>query len=69
MGNGDYNQQVNNDNHVKEDLFEAIIGAVTIDCNYDLKTIEKVVKNLIDFNTYFDHYHQQTVNYISLVNE
>lgn len=69
MSNGDYNQQVNNDDHVKEDLFEAIIGAVTIDCNYDLKTIEKVVKNLIDFNTYFDHYHQQTVNYISLVNE
>lgn len=69
MGNGDYNQQVNNNDDVKEDLFEAIIGAVTIDCNYDLKTIEKVVKNLIDFNAYFEHYHQQTINYISLVNE
>lgn len=69
MGHGDLLQNVNNQPSVKEDLFEAFIGAVTIDCNYDLTIIEKVIKNLINFDDYFKNYHVQNVDYLSIIKE
>ena len=33
MGHGDIIQNIGAENSVKEDLFEAILGAIAIDCN------------------------------------
>lgn len=69
MSHGDLLQNVNNQPSVKEDLFEAFIGAVTIDCNYDLTIIEKVIKRLINFDDYFNNYHAKNVDYLSIIKE
>ena len=69
MGKGDIDQNIQNQDSVKEDLFEAIIGAVTVDSNYNFKTITDVVKNMIDFEEYFDTFDNDPKNYISKVQE
>ena len=69
MGHGDSLQKINDQPSVKEDLFEAFIGSITIDCDYNLTTIEKVIKKLIDFDEYFNHYHTQNVDYLSIIKE
>lgn len=43
MSKSDIMQNVQCEDSVKEDLFEAIIGAVTIDCNWDMPTITDVI--------------------------
>ena len=53
MGKGDRSQNIQDQDSVKEDLFEAIIGAVAIDCDYNMDTITDVVKTMIDFDAYF----------------
>ena len=54
MGKSDIHNKVEEQASVKEDLFEAIIGAVAVDCNYDMDIICKVVGKLIDFEAYFN---------------
>lgn len=54
MGKSDIHNGVDKQASVKEDLFEAIIGAVTLDCDYNMDTICTVVSKLIDFESYFD---------------
>ncbi len=54
MGHGDKKNNVNEEDSVKEDLFEAIVGAVTIDSDWDFDEIEDAVKMMIDFNAYFN---------------
>ena len=39
MGKGDIQNNINQEDSVKEDLFEAIIGAVVLDCNWDMKIL------------------------------
>lgn len=53
MGKGDIEQNVQNSTAVKEDLFEAIIGAVAVDCDYDMQIICEVTSRMIDFDGYF----------------
>jgi ribonuclease-3 len=53
LGKGDIKQNVQDEDSVKEDLFEAIVGAVAIDSNWNLDDIEEVVKMMLDFNDYF----------------
>lgn len=47
MGNSDIKNGVVNEPSVKEDLFEAIIGAVTLDCGWDLNKIQSVVEAML----------------------
>ncbi len=47
LGKGDIKIDVKDDNSVKEDLFEAIIGAVALDCKWNYATIVKVVKKML----------------------
>ena len=37
MGHGDVQQNLNEEKSVKEDLFEAILGAIAIDCNWNME--------------------------------
>lgn len=43
MGKGDIEQNLYENDSVKEDLFEAILGAIAIDSNYDIGKLEQAV--------------------------
>lgn len=55
MGKGDFAQRVNEQESVKEDLFEAIIGAVALDSNWDLDIITEVVETMLDIDSFFNN--------------
>ena len=48
MGQGDINNNINETDSVKEDLFEAILGAVAIDCQWNMEVLEKVLFSMYD---------------------
>ena len=50
MGKGDRKKHVERSNSTKEDLFEAIIGAVTLDSSWDINRIQKTVKHMIEID-------------------
>ena len=47
MGKSDIKNGVGDEPSVKEDLFEAIIGAVTLDCGWDFNIIQSVVEAML----------------------
>lgn len=47
MGKGDIQKEVQNSHSVNEDLFEAIVGAVAVDSNWDLKVLETVCATML----------------------
>ena len=47
MGKGDVERHVEEQDSVKEDLFEAIIGAVTLDSNWNIGILERVVEHML----------------------
>ena len=47
LGNSDRKNKVGESSSVKEDLFEAIIGAVAVDCNWDWKQIYSVCRGML----------------------
>lgn len=55
MGRSDREREVNKNASVQEDLFEAILGAVALDSNWDLEAIERVVDSLIDCESFFEN--------------
>lgn len=67
MGKGDINSDAQEQDSVKEDLFEAIIGAVAIDSDWDMDAITDVVKTMIDFDAYFENEHDD--DYVRLLQE
>lgn len=69
MGQGDIKQNRQNDTSVKEDLFEAIVGAVAIDSDWDMEILTEVVENMIDFDAYFDNDIEDSQNFVGLVQE
>lgn len=69
MGNSDINNNVCAQDSVKEDLFEAIIGAVALDCEWDLDELTSVVETMIDFDSYFENDFETGTNYVGMVQE
>lgn len=69
MGNSDINNNVCNQDSVKEDLFEAIIGAVALDCEWDLDVLTNVVETMIDFDSYFENDFETGTNYVGMIQE
>lgn len=64
MGNSDISNHVDEKDSVKEDLFEAIIGAVTLDCNWDMKVVKQVVEQMLE-----PDFEADDENYIQLLQE
>ena len=61
LGKGERKNKIYNNTSVKEDLFEAIIGAVALDSDWDIETLEEVVDRMLDPYSYIsddieDHY-------------
>ncbi len=50
MGKGDIEQGLDENDSVKEDLFEAILGAIALDSNYDISVLEQAVDVMLDPN-------------------
>lgn len=71
MGKGDRKNNVQDDDKVKEDLFEAIIGAVAIDSDYDLDELEEVVGLMLNLEYYLanDFDEDDGENYVALIQQ
>ena len=60
MGKGDIKNNVQEKQSVKEDLFEAILGAITIDCDWNFKELQNVVELMLNLDCSF-HYNLQSI--------
>lgn len=63
VGKGDHTQ---NENSVKEDLFEAIIGAAAIDSNWNMEELQNLVETMLEPDSIIDDSQQ---NYIALIQD
>lgn len=73
MGKGDMKNNIADEPSVKEDLFEAIIGAVALDCNWDFAKICSVVEAMLVPDDFFmkdedDNYVRKIQNWEEQVN-
>ncbi len=69
MNKSDKQGEVYKKASVKEDLFEAIIGAVVIDSSWDLKIIEHVVECMFEPEVELDNDDEASFNYIGALQE
>ncbi len=67
MGKGDEGQDASKQESVKEDLFEAIIGAVAIDCDWNSEIIEEVVDRMLDIEYYLENGFSDEANYVDII--
>ena len=67
VGKGDKNTNVSKKDSVKEDLFEAIIGAVTVDSDWNLEKIENVVDLMLEPEAALDE--EDSLNYVSIIQD
>lgn len=67
MGKGDQHNHIEQEDSVKEDLFEAIIGAVTLDSEWDLDEIQSTVEYMLEPEVYLAENKED--NYVELIQE
>lgn len=67
MGKGDCKNNVHNEDSVKEDLFESIIGAIAIDSNWNIDAIENSVELMLDINEFFKKGVNQQEDYVGII--
>ena len=65
MGKGDIQKKAHKEASVKEDLFEAILGAVAIDSNWDMSRLQSAVEIMLDPDSLLGD--EGTINYVSLI--
>lgn len=67
MGKGDEKNNVQNSTHVKEDLFEAILGAVALDSNWDFDAMQDVVEIMLHIDCYLENGFDTDQDYVSII--
>ena len=67
MGKGDKANRINEEDSVKEDLFEAIIGAVALDSGWEQKAIDSVVEAMLVPEDYLID--DTDTNYVRIIQE
>lgn len=67
MGNSDTQNNVQEEMSVKEDLFEAIVGAVVLDCGWDFSVITSVVEAMLVPEEFLQD--DTETNYVRLIQE
>ncbi len=67
MGHGDILQNIGEENSVKEDLFEAILGAIAIDSNWNTEDLQNAVDIMLSPDSILDD--GDTEDYASLIQE
>ena len=66
MGKGDEQKNVDQQPSVKEDLFEAIIGAVALDCNWNFDILQSVVEVMLCPDSFIE---DEKADYVGLIYE
>ena len=69
MGKGDIKQTKQDETSVKEDLFEAILGAIAIDCNWDPDTLENSVSFMLNIEHYLTHGFNDEDDFVALLQQ
>ncbi|MCR4722606.1 MAG: hypothetical protein K5629_02390 [Eubacteriales bacterium] len=67
MGKGDIKNHISEEPSVKEDLFEAILGAVVLDCDWDFSKICSVVEAMILPEDFF--LNDEDDNYVRMIQD
>ena len=67
MGNSDSTLHIEDELSVKEDLFEALLGAIALDSNWDQEAMQSAVEIMLNPEWYFERGEEK--NYVSLVHE
>ena len=67
MGEGDQKNKISDEASVKEDLFEAIIGAVTLDCGWNFSVISSAVEAMLCLEDFLKNDAED--NYVRLIQE
>lgn len=66
LGKGDQKKHVYNQESVKEDLFEAILGAVALDCKWNISAMQEVVELMLDPDGYL---YDGNDNYVQMIQD
>lgn len=69
MGKGDIQQHKENEDSVKEDLFEAILGAIAIDSGWDPDQLENSVNFMLNLDHYLDNGLTEEDDYVGLIQQ
>ena len=69
MGKSDIEQNVQDNDSVQEDLFEAIVGAVALDSEWNLNALTTVVDLMLDPNYYLENGFDRETNYVELLQQ
>lgn len=69
LGKGDIKINAQNDIHVKEDLFEAILGAVALDSDWDMQSMQDVVEMMLHLTHYIENDDSEVLDYVSLIQQ
>lgn len=67
MGQGDVEKHIEEEPSVREDLFEAIIGAVALDSNWDFEKLQEVVEVMLNPGSFIDD--PEEPDYVGLIYE
>ena len=67
MGKGDVQQNLSKENSVKEDLFEAILGAIAIDCNWNMEKLQNTVEIMLAPESILSY--NESEDYVSLIQD
>ena len=67
MGKGDVRRRADREDSVREDLFEAILGAVAIDCDWDMQVLESTVEIMLDPDSILER--DAPDNYVTLIHD
>lgn len=54
MGKGDQRNHIEQENSVKEDLFEAIIGAIALDSEWDMDALQDTIELMLNPDSYLE---------------
>lgn len=69
MGKGDINTNQQDEDSVKEDLFEAILGAIAIDSNWNTDDLENSVNFMLNIDYYLEHGLNDEDDYVGLIQQ
>ena len=69
MGKGDVNLNQQDEASVKEDLFEAILGAIAIDSEWDPDELENSVNFMLNMDHYLNNGFTEDDDYVALIQQ
>ena len=69
VGKSDYMQRTWEQESVQEDLFEAILGAVAIDSDWNVEALTNVVDRMLDPDFYFENGFEDDIDYVQLIQQ